>query len=84
MTLLDYALADLQLLFIDRNNLFLGPGLAAAVVLRGRGLPANVPRRLARMDAGPAGIAPLRGVIVDVDRIEPAEHLHDTVVLAGS
>src|SRR3981189_3251569 len=36
------------------------------------------------MNAGPPGLLPLRRVIVDVDRIESAEHLHYTIVLASS
>ena len=34
------------------------------------------------MQAGPAGFAPLCAMIIDVDRIEAAKHLHDPVVLA--
>ena len=43
-----------------------------------------MPRSLARVDAGPAGIAPLRGVIVDVDWVTTLEHLHGAIVLASS
>jgi hypothetical protein len=35
------------------------------------------------MDAGPAGLAPLCGVFVDVDRVEPAEYRHDPIVITG-
>src|SRR5204863_2700531 len=82
-TLLHYALPHLQLLFIDRNNLLLGGGRSRSRRAWGRGLPVDVPRRLARMDTGPAGLPPLCGVIVNVDRIESAEHLHHTIVLTG-
>src|SRR5947207_7067638 len=83
MALLDLTLADLQLLLVDRNNLFLSPGTSGGRRAR-RGLPADIPRSLARVDAGPAGIAPLRGVIVDVDWITRLEHLHGAIVLASS
>src|SRR5436189_3007150 len=83
MTLFDPTLADLQLLLVDRNNLFLSLGTSGGRRAR-RGLPADIPRSLARVDASPAGIAPLRGVIVDVDRITPLKHLHGAIMLASS
>src|SRR3954449_4202273 len=44
----------------------------------------HVPRRFAGMNAGPASSAPLLSVLLDVDRVEPGQHLHDAVVIAGS
>src|ERR1043166_3842131 len=83
VTLLDLALADLQLLLVDGNYLFLSP---CSSLRRGarRGLPADIPCSFARVDAGPAGIAPTLGVIVNVDWMTALEHLHDGIVLAGS
>src|SRR5205814_8082043 len=63
-------------------NLFLGRGSGLRRSGCG-GLAADIPGVLPRMDTGPAGIAPFRRAIVDVDRIETLEHLYDAIVLAS-